>query len=181
MPRFLRPRYGKQLEQRTKFVLSVLKYMRLKSRLREERGASGEVKEALVRAQRDARDARQKAAAANERITVALRSLRRQIMELKAADAPSAQTADISECGNKAAGGSWTGSDVSGAGDFNLTARNLSCVEARAIVDHMKFESDPPYAPYYPGWSCGYLTQAYEFNDIRCTSGSKAIRWQSGA
>jgi hypothetical protein len=38
--------------------------------------------------------------------------------------------------------------------------------------------SDPPS---YPGWTCEYVSHEYEFADIRCTSGIKVVRFQTGS
>ena len=84
----------------------------------------------------------------------------------------------IKECGNKPAGGAWTYDQVQGAGLFNLTTRNVSCDEARSLVDQIDFSGD---TPSYPGWTCEFVTQKYEFADIRCTSGIKVVRFQTGA
>ena len=108
----------------------------------------------------------------------------RDVGELPAepgAPASSEATSTTQECGNKPADGEWTYGEVEGAGHFNLTARNVPCDEARAIVDRVAFATAPPYEPSYPGWSCRYVSRGQEFTDIRCTSGDKVVRWQSGA
>jgi hypothetical protein len=150
----------------------------LQSRLLGAQGTDEDAEEAAAKAERNAEDALEKATAVDRRVRAALRELRKQISSLKAA---SETTSDVRECGNKPAGGAWTYEQVQGAGHFNLTARNVSCADARDIVDQITFETDPPYEPQYPGWSCTYVRQEFEFSDIRCTSGSKVIRWQSGA
>jgi hypothetical protein len=148
---------------------------RLESRLLV---ANGESDEASVQAERNAEAALEKATAVDKRVRAAVRALRKQISALERT--PKA-TPDVQECGNKPAGGAWTYEQVAGAGDFNLTARGVLCADARYIVDHTTFGNNPPYEPQYPGWSCGYLRQEFEFSDIRCTSGTKVVRWQSGA
>jgi hypothetical protein len=147
----------------------------LESRLQDEQERNSVAEEAVAQAQRDAGDAVEKAAAVDKRVSAALRGLRKQIGDL---GTPTEKTSAIQECGNKPAGGAWTYGQVDGAGHFNLTARNVSCPEARYLVDHINFESS---SLYYPGWSCGYVRQEFEFSDIRCTSGIKVIRWQTGA
>jgi hypothetical protein len=131
--------------------------------------------DAVAKAERDAQTAFEKATAVEKRLTAGLRAVRRQISGLQTtSEAASA----IQECGNKPAGGAWTYEQVLGAGHFNLTARNVSCTEARSVVDQIDFSSDPPS---YPGWTCEYVSHEYEFADIRCTSGIKVVRFQTGS
>ena len=131
--------------------------------------------EVATEAERNAQVAAEKATAVNKRLTAALRVVRRQINSLKTT---SEAAPAIEECGSKPAGGAWTYGEVQGAGLFNLTASNVSCVEARSLVDQVDFSSDPPS---YPGWTCQFISEGYEFADIRCTSGIKVVRWQTGA
>ena len=133
-----------------------------------------------TRALEEAATVERRLSKAVRRLSKAVRSLREDVSAISVAE-PEEETPAIQECGNQPAGGSWTYGDVDGAGHFNLTAQGLSCTEARYIVDHINFGSSPPYEPNYPGWSCAYVKQEYEFTDIRCTSGSKVIRWQGAA
>jgi hypothetical protein len=115
------------------------------------------------------------ATAVEKRLTAGLRAVRRQVSGL---ETTSEAASAIQECGNKPAGGAWTYEQVQGAGHFNLTARNVSCAEARSVVDQIDFSSDPPS---YPGWTCEFVAQEYELSDIRCTSGIKVLRFQTGS
>jgi hypothetical protein len=89
--------------------------------------------------------------------------------------------ASIRECGNRPLGGTWTYGEVQGAGDFNVTARNVSCATARAVVERVRFASKPPHEPHLAGWSCAYVSKQEEVADIRCTAGSNVVRWQTGS
>jgi hypothetical protein len=94
-----------------------------------------------------------------------------------------AQAAPIRECGNyPSENNHWTYRSIRGAGIGNVTSRRIACAEARHIVLHVRFGRRAPYRPHYPGWSCRYVRQGYEFADIRCTaSGGRVVRWQAGA
>jgi TolA-binding protein len=120
-------------------------------------------------------DEQAKATAVEKRLTARLRAVRRQISGL---ETTSEAVSSIQECGNKPAGGAWTYEPILGAGHTNLTAANLSCSEARSVVDQLDFSSDPPS---YPGWTCEFVSHKYEFAEIRCTSGIKALRFQTGS
>jgi hypothetical protein len=114
-------------------------------------------------------------------LTEALATLEERVGELDAAIVRVPR--GVLECGSRSAGGSggWTSGPVQGAGDFNVTARNTGCAEARAVVEGVEFAPDPPYRPSYPGWECAFLEQGYEYAQIRCTAGDKAVRWETGS
>jgi hypothetical protein len=74
----------------------------------------------------------------------------------------------------------WTYEPISGAGTFNVTSRAVGCATARRVVRRTKYVRSGPRGP--AGWRCGYVREAYEFVDIRCTAtGGRVVRWQSGA
>jgi hypothetical protein len=78
--------------------------------------------------------------------------------------------AAIHECGDIAR---------SGAGNYNVTSRVVSCRYARQFV------RSAPGRCYrrcrYHGFRCRVVRSAYEFVDIRCVRGRAVVRWQSGA
>lgn len=85
-----------------------------------------------------------------------------------------ATAAPIEECGNF--DGHWTYDTLQGAGTYNVTARVVSCREARTVA----LKAEP--GRRFGGWSCRYMDQGYEFADVRCTKpGGRVIRWQAGA
>jgi hypothetical protein len=78
---------------------------------------------------------------------------------------------------------------VQGAGNFNLTTREVQCWQARGFVDAARgsrqFRKGVKWTErtrYWGTYRCTYLDVGYEYADIRCTaSRGRAIRWQSGA
>jgi hypothetical protein len=93
---------------------------------------------------------------------------------------PGAASAAVVECGNYGADDygdvGWTYGEISGAGIFNVTTRRVGCRTARKFV--LSWNGNGRYR----GYRCRYVSQAYEFADIRCTaSRGRVIRWQTGA
>jgi hypothetical protein len=101
-------------------------------------------------------------------------------LALAAAAAP-AHAGGITECGswgyNERTGRSgWTYGEISGAGIYNVTTRNVSCSTARRFVRRYRGTDT-----YYPTWRCKEFND-YEFSDTRCTaSRGRVIHWQAGA
>jgi hypothetical protein len=95
-----------------------------------------------------------------------------------------ASAAAINECGNygwiesKARAG-WTYGQIDGAGIFNVTTRTVRCRYARRFVRSWDGQVG---ADHHRRFRCRYVSQDYEYADIRCTRrGGKVIRWQTGA
>jgi hypothetical protein len=95
--------------------------------------------------------------------------------------AATASAAPVRECGNwgyieSAAKTGWTNGQISGAGIFNVTTRNVGCSTARRFVRRYRGTDS-----YYPAWRCRE-TNDYEFSDVRCTAANgRVIHWQTGA
>jgi hypothetical protein len=92
--------------------------------------------------------------------------------------------ATIRECGNYGwitdeGTTGWTYGEVDGAGIFNVTTRKVSCRYARRFVRSWDGQVG---GRRHRRFRCRYVSQAYEYADVRCTRRSgKVIRWQTGA
>jgi hypothetical protein len=95
-----------------------------------------------------------------------------------------ASASPIRECGNygwieeeEATG--WTYGEIDGAGIFNVTTRGVSCRYARKFVLSWNGQVG---RRHHRGFSCRYVSEEYEYADIRCTRRpGRVIRWQTGA
>ena len=86
----------------------------------------------------------------------------------------SAEAAPIRECGdyNMDTGRLTFGSVPSGVWLGNVTVRGTTCRTALRMV---RSSGD------LPGWRCRNRQTAVETTDVRCTRGSRVIRYQTGA
>ena len=94
------------------------------------------------------------------------------LVMLFSAGPPNAAAASVRECG-----------DMSSALAYNITARVVSCREARRVVRAWNLgAARQGGGGYSRGLNCRYRDTGYEAGDIRCTGNRRrVVRWQTGS